>query len=278
VGTLYIVATPIGNLEDITLRALRVLGEVALIAAEDTRTTRVLLRHYNIQTALTSYHEHNKLSKLDTIFDTLAHADVALVSDAGTPGISDPGYELIREAVARGVRVEPLPGPSAAIAALVASGLPTDSFIFLGFPPKKTQARRDFLLGLAAERRTLILYESPNRLTDLLVALLETLGDRPVSVARELTKIYEEHQRGPVSAVLAHYEQNPPRGEIVLVVGGAVEPEQAEWTEDDVRAALRARVAGGEPLGSAARAVATAAGWDRRDVYALGVDEKNDGN
>lgn len=278
VGTLYIVATPIGNLEDMTLRALRVLGEVALIAAEDTRTTRVLLRHYDIKTPLTSYHEHNKLSKLDTIFDTLANADVALVSDAGTPGISDPGYELIREAVARGVRVEPLPGPSAAIAALVASGLPTDSFIFLGFPPKKTQARRDFLLGLAAERRTLILYESPNRLTDLLAALLETLGDRPVSVARELTKIYEEHQRGPASTVLAHYQQNPPRGEIVLVVGGALEPEQEEWTEADVRAALRERIAGGEPLGSAARAVATAAGWDRRDVYALGVDEKNDGN
>lgn len=274
-GTLYIVATPIGNLEDITLRALRVLGEVALIAAEDTRTTRVLLRHYDIKTPLTSYHEHNKLSKLDIIFDTLANADVALVSDAGTPGISDPGYELIREAVARGVRVEPLPGPSALIAALVASGLPTDSFVFMGFPPKKDKARRDFLLALAGEKRTLLFYESPNRLTDLLAALVATLGERPVSVARELTKIYEEHQRGPASHVLAHYRQNPPRGEIVVVVGGAPEPEQADWDEDEVRAALRQRLGSGEPLSSAARAVATLAGWDRRDVYALGVEEKS---
>lgn len=277
-GTLYIVPTPIGNLEDITLRALRILGQVQLIAAEDTRTSRVLLRHYDIQTPLTSYHEHNKLSKLDVIFDALATGDVALVSDAGTPGISDPGYELIREAVARGVRVEPLPGANAALAALVASGLPTDGFVFLGFPPKKDRARRDFLAAVAGERRTLILYESPNRLDDLLAALLETLGDRPVSVARELSKIYEEHQRGPVSAVLAHYRQNPPRGEIVVIVGGAVEPAPVEWGEADVRAALRARLDAGEPLSGAARAVATESGWDRRDVYALGVEEKSSGN
>ena len=277
-GTLYIVATPIGNLEDITLRALRVLGQVALIAAEDTRTSRVLLRHYDIQTPLTSYHEHNKLSKLDTIFDALATGDVALVSDAGTPGISDPGYELIREAITRGVRVEPLPGASALVAALVASGLPTDGFVFLGFPPKKDRARRDFLAAVGAERRTLLLYESPNRLTDLLAAILDTLGDRPVSVARELSKIYEEHRRGPVSDVLAHYRQNPPRGEIVVVVGGAPEPAQADWSEADVRAALRARLEAGEPLSSAARAVATAAGWDRRAVYGLGVEEKGGGN
>ncbi len=277
-GTLYIVATPIGNLEDITLRALRVLGEVALIAAEDTRTSRVLLRHYDIKTPLTSYHEHNKLSKLDAIFEALATGDVALVSDAGTPGISDPGYELIREAIARGIRVEPLPGASALVAALVASGLPTDGFLFLGFPPRKDRARRDFLAAVAAERRTLLLYESPNRLTDLLAAIHETLGDRPVSVARELSKIYEEHRRGPVSEVLAHYRDNPPRGEIVVVVGGAPEVAQVDWSEDDVRVALRARLDEGEPLGSAARAIATQAGWDRRDVYALGVDEKSSGN
>ena len=277
-GTLYIVPTPIGNLEDITLRALRVLKEVALIAAEDTRTSRVLLRHYDILTPLTSYHEHNKLSKLDAIFDALASGDVALISDAGTPGISDPGYELIREAITRGVQVEPLPGASALVAALVASGLPTDGFVFLGFPPKKDRARRDFLAAVAQERRTLLLYESPNRLTDLLAAILDTLGDRPVSVARELSKIYEEHQRGPVSVVLAHYRQAPPRGEIVVVVGGAPEPEQVAWREDDVRAALRTRLEAGEPLSSAARAVATAAGWDRRAVYGLGVEEKGGGN
>lgn len=274
-STLYIVATPIGNLEDITLRALRVLKEVALIAAEDTRTTRVLLRHYDIPTALTSYHEHNKLTKLDAIFDALATGDVALVSDAGTPGISDPGYELIREAVARGVRIEPLPGANAAIAALVASGLPTDGFVYLGFPPKKARARADFLAAVADERRTLVLYESPNRLTDLLEAVIETLGDRPVSVAREVTKLYEEHQRGPASVVLAHYRENPPRGEIVLVVGGALEAEAREWTDAEVRQALRERIAAGEPLSGAARAIATLAGWDRRDVYGLGVEEKS---
>lgn len=274
-GTLYIVATPIGNLEDITLRALRILGEVSLIAAEDTRTTRVLLRHYDITTPLTSYHEHNKLSKLDAIFDALANGDVALVSDAGTPGISDPGYELIREAIARGVRVEPLPGPNAAIAALVASGLPTDGFVYLGFPPRKSRALRDFLNDRANERRTLVLYESPNRLTALLTAIVETLGDRPVSVARELTKIYEEHRRGPASEVLAYYQQNPPRGEVVVVVGGALAPEPVAWSDDDVRRALRERLRVGEPLSSAARAVATLSGRDRRAVYTLGIEEKN---
>lgn len=275
VGTLFIVPTPIGNLEDITLRALRVLREVSLIAAEDTRTTRVLLQHYGIKTPLTSYHEHNKLSKLDAIFDALATGDVALVSDAGTPGISDPGYELVREAIHRGVRVEPLPGPNAAIAALVGSGLPTDSFIFLGFPPRKDRARREWLAEVADERRTLILYESPNRLTSLLRAVLETLGDRPVCVARELSKVYEELRRGQASEVLAHYEANPPRGEIVLVVGGAPEARAEAWDETRVREALRARLEAGEPLSSAARRVAMEAGWNRRDVYALGVEEKD---
>lgn len=219
-GTLYIVPTPIGNLEDITLRALRVLREAALIAAEDTRTTRVLLRHYEITTPVTSYHEHNKLTKLDAVFAALAAGDVALVSDAGTPGISDPGYELVRAAVARGVRVEPLPGPSAIVTALVASGLPTDGFVYVGFIPRRAAARADFLAALADERRTLVAYESPNRLTDTLAAALLALGDRPVCVARELTKIYEEFFRGAASAALAHYRANPPRGEIVLLIAG----------------------------------------------------------
>lgn len=274
-GTLYIVPTPIGNLEDITLRALRVLRESQLIAAEDTRTTRILLQHYEIRTPLTSYHEHNKLSKLDAIFDALAHGDVALVSDAGTPGISDPGYELIREAIARGVKVEPLPGASAAITALVASGLPTDGFVFLGFLPKKEKARREFLASVAAEPRTLIAYESPNRLTDLLQAILDTLGDRPVCVARELTKLYEELRRGTTSEILAHYTANPPRGEIVVVIGGAPPQEMIEWDEAQVRAALRQRLDSGEPLKTAAKAVAALSGWDRRAVYAMGIAEKD---
>jgi 16S rRNA (cytidine1402-2'-O)-methyltransferase len=269
VGTLYIVPTPIGNLEDITLRALRVLREAALIAAEDTRTTRVLLRHYDIHTPVTSYHEHNKLTKLDTVFAALAAGDVALVSDAGTPGISDPGYELVREAIARGVRVEPLPGPSAIVTALVASGLPTDGFVYLGFLPRKAAARADFLAALADERRTLVAYESPNRLTDTLAAVQATLGDRPVCVARELTKIYEEFFRGAASAALAHYHANPPRGEIVLLIGGAQPVDAAAWDEARVRAALAALRADGVPLSQAAREVAAQAGWPRRDVYGL---------
>ena len=273
--TLFIVPTPIGNLEDITLRALRVLREVRLIAAEDTRTTRVLLRHFNIETPLTSYHEHNKLAKLDTIFAALEQGDVALVSDAGTPGISDPGAELIAEAIARSVRVEPLPGPSAVLPALVASGLPTtDGFLFAGFPPRKQGARAAFLAALAAEPRTLIFYESPNRLTDLLQAVIETLGDRPACVARELSKIYEEFTRGSASEVLAHYTAAPPRGEIVLLVAGAPETAPEIWDEDRVRAALLARLEAGEGLSAAAKALAAETGWDRRAVYQLGIDAR----
>jgi 16S rRNA (cytidine1402-2'-O)-methyltransferase len=274
-GTLYIVPTPIGNLEDITLRALRILREVALIAAEDTRTSRVLLHHYEITTPLTSYHEHNKLAKLDSIFETLTVSDVALISDAGTPGISDPGYELVREAIARGFRVESLPGASALITALVASGLPTDEFVYLGFLPKKSKARADSLAELAQEPRTLIVYESPNRLLDTLQAIHDVLGDRAVCVAREITKFYEEFFRGLASAALAHYEANPPRGEIVLVIGGAPPEDDAPWDEVRVREALYARLDAGDSLSSAAKAVAVLSNWNRREVYALGANREN---
>ncbi len=271
--TLYIVPTPIGNLEDITLRALRVLREVSLIAAEDTRTTRKLLSHYDIHTPLTSYHEHNKLAKLDAIFDALAGGDVALVSDAGTPGISDPGYELIREALAREIPVVPLPGPSAVIVALVASGLPTDRFMFVGFLPRKSKALRDALAELADERATLIAYESPNRLEETLQAVIDVLGDRPVVVARELTKLFEEVWRGPASGALAHYRANPPKGEITLLVSGKIEEESAgPWDEDRVQAALQARLDAGESRKDAARAIAQESGWNRRDVYNLNMD------
>ncbi len=273
-STLFIVPTPIGNLEDITLRALRVLREVALIAAEDTRTTRVLLHHYDIHTPLTSYHEHNKLTKLDTIFDTLATADVALVSDAGTPGISDPGYELIQETIKRGVRIEPLPGATAIIPALVASGLPTDGFVYLGFLPRKQSERAAFLESIAGERRTLVAYESPNRLIDTLESILHVLSDRPLCVARELTKMFEEFHRGTVSSALDHYRANPPRGEITLVIGGAPLETKAVWDEARVRSALYARLDDGQPLISAAKAVAAESGWDRRAVYSLGAARK----
>lgn len=270
--TLFIVPTPIGNLEDITLRALRVLREVALIAAEDTRTTRVLLQHYDIHTSLISYHEHNKLTRLETIYQTLATGDVALVSDAGTPGISDPGYELIGLAIERGVRVEPLPGATAIIPALVGSGLPTDGFVYLGFLPRKDRALRDFLAAAADERRTLVAYESPNRLLDTLAALQDVLGERQICVARELSKKFEEFQRGTVGEVLEHFRQQPPRGEIVLVIAGADAPAVAQWTTEQVTAALRERLDAGEPLSSAARQVAAESGWERRAVYRLGTE------
>lgn len=264
--TLYIVPTPIGNLEDITLRALRVLREVRLIAAEDTRTSRILLNHYEITTPVTSYHEHNKIGKLDAIFDALSQGDVALISDAGMPGISDPGYELIREAIERGIKVEPLPGANAVITALVGSGLPTDSFIYLGFLPRKHLV--DFWKGFESEPRTLIAYESPNRLTDALQALQQALGERQVCVARELSKKFEEFKRGTVSEVLAHFTETAPRGEITLVVGGAV-IEAEVWDEARVLAALEAHLANGESLSQAAKRVAAESGWEKRTIYAM---------
>lgn len=264
--------TPIGNLEDITLRALRILREVSLIAAEDTRQTRILLDRYTISTRLTSYHEHNKRLKLGAILDALAIGDVALVSDAGTPGISDPGYELIREAIARGVTVVPLPGPSALITALVASGLPADGFVFIGFPPRKATALAQFFTGLRAERRTLIAYESPNRLTDTLGAAQAALGDRPAAVARELSKIHEEFVRGTLGSLAAHFAETEPRGEIVLLIGGAPSDPEGPWGEDQVRAALRDQLAEGRPLREAARVIAEQAGWNKRDVYDLGLE------
>jgi 16S rRNA (cytidine1402-2'-O)-methyltransferase len=270
-NTLYIVPTPIGNLEDITLRALRILREVSLIAAEDTRTTRILLDRYEITTPLTAYHEHNKLAKLELIFSALAAGDVALVSDAGTPGISDPGYELISAAIQRQVKVIPLPGPSAVVTALVASGLPTDAYIYLGFLPRKAKALHAALVQLATERHTLVFYESPNRLVDTLMAIADVLGERPIAVARELTKIYEEVRRGTVSEVLAHYQANPPRGEITLVVGGAPADTNIKWGEALVIATLQAHLATGEPRKQAAKIIAAESGWDSREVYALSV-------
>lgn len=271
-NTLFIVPTPIGNLEDITLRALRVLQEVSLIAAEDTRTSGVLLHHYEITTPTTSYHEHNKMAKIDTILDALAVGDVALITDAGTPGISDPGYELINAAIHQGYRVESLPGANAAITALVASGLPTDSFIYAGFIPKKKTQRETFLQSLVTETRTVIVYESPNRLIDTLAAILAILDERQVCVARELTKLYEEFVRGETSDVLAHFQQTPPRGEITLLIGGLV-VDDTPWDEDRVRAALEQHLQAGNSLSVASKQVAMKAGWKKRDVYALATAE-----
>ncbi|MBE2183674.1 MAG: 16S rRNA (cytidine(1402)-2'-O)-methyltransferase [Anaerolineae bacterium] len=273
--TLYLVPTPIGNLEDITLRALRILREVALIAAEDTRTSRVLLQHFGITTPLTSYHEHNKLTKLDVIFNALESGDVALISDAGTPGISDPGYELIHAAVMRGVIVTPLPGANAALTALIGSGLNTETFIFVGFPPKKQKARRELLERLAHVPRTLIFYESPNRLTDLLADIQVVLANRPIVVARELTKIYEEFQRGTAADLLAHYTAHPPRGEIVVLIDGSPPQSPVIWGDNAVIEALGERLNSGDSLRDAAKAIAAVSGRDRKAVYEMGLTIKS---
>jgi 16S rRNA (cytidine1402-2'-O)-methyltransferase len=220
-GTLYIVSTPIGNREDITLRALRILKEVDLIAAEDTRHTSLLLKHFGIQTPLTSYFEGNELKKKEFILFKLRQGDqIALVSDAGTPGISDPGFRLIQTAIENQIPIVPIPGPSAAIAALSVSGLPTDAFLFKGFLPHKSKKRRDLLKQLEEGRETLIFYESPHRLLETINDILEILGDREMVLTRELTKIYEEVLRGKVSEVQDQIGEKKLKGEITLVISG----------------------------------------------------------
>jgi 16S rRNA (cytidine1402-2'-O)-methyltransferase len=265
-GTLYIVPTPIGNLEDITLRAVQVLREVSLIAAEDTRRAAILLAHFDLHTPVTSYFEHNKLSKLDRILSALEQGDVALISEAGTPGLSDPGYELIRAAIERGLRVVPLPGATAAITALVASGLPTDSFVFVGFLPRKAGERRRALAGVKAERRTLIFYEAPHRVRETLEDMLAVLGNRSLCAARELSKVHEEIWRGSISAAIERFSVEA-LGEFVLVVAGA--PEEARWAEARVQAAVHAELEHGASSSEAAKRVAALSGWNKRDVYAL---------
>ncbi|MRR53082.1 MAG: 16S rRNA (cytidine(1402)-2'-O)-methyltransferase [Deltaproteobacteria bacterium] len=223
-GTLYILATPIGNLEDMTFRAVRILREVDLIAAEDTRHTRKLLTHFGISKPLTSYFDHNKTLKGTVILEKLKNGfSVALVSDAGTPCISDPGYQLVRDAVADGVPVVPIPGACAAVAALSVSGLPTDAFVFEGFLPNRSGKRREKLALLKDEKRLLIFYEAPTRLMATLGDIAEIVGDRDVVVAREITKLYEELLRGPVSEILETLRERQLKGEIVLLVAPSAE-------------------------------------------------------
>jgi 16S rRNA (cytidine1402-2'-O)-methyltransferase len=220
-GILYIVSTPIGNLEDITLRALRILKEVDLIAAEDTRHTVLLLRHFGIQKPLTSYFEGNELRKKEFILSRLKQGDrIALVSDAGTPGISDPGFRLIQTAAESEIPIVPIPGPSAVIAALSVSGLPTDAFLFKGFLPHKSKKRRDLLKQLEETKETLIFYESPHRLTETLKDILDIFGDREIVLTRELTKIYEEILRGKVSEIQKQIGEKKLKGEITLIISG----------------------------------------------------------
>ncbi len=273
-GTLYLVGTPIGNLEDVTLRALRILREVPVIAAEDTRHTRTLLAHYDIHKPLISYFEQVEQKRLGTLLERLREGDVALVSDAGMPGISDPGYALVRAAIAAGIPVVPIPGPSAPIAALAASGLPTDQFVYLGFLPRRSSDRRKLLGEVTAEPRTLIAFETPHRLLAVLDDVEAVLGDRPVVVARELTKLHEEFLRGTANRVRQQILGAPIRGEITLLIGGA-----APGPSQLAAAALAARVQDLVDAGRSTREIveqlSREPGASRREVYRLLLEVRN---
>lgn len=270
-GTLYLCATPIGNLEDMTLRALRLLRETELIAAEDTRHTRQLLTHFDIHTRLTSYHEHNKETKGPELIDWLAAGhDLVCVSDAGLPGICDPGSHLAQLAIAAGIRVSPLPGANAGLSALICSGLDTTRFTFVGFLPKTAKKQREVLGELKDRRDTLIFYEAPHHLRATLAVLADVLGAaRRAALGRELTKKFEEFARGTLGALSERYESEQPRGEYVLVVEGALEEEEAKAAEapPDVTALYARHLAQGIPKKEAMRQTAKELGISRRDVY-----------
>lgn len=271
-GVLYLCATPIGNLEDMTYRAVRVLKEVVAIAAEDTRHTRKLLSHFDIHSPLISYHEHNKAERGAEIIARLIQGeDIALVSDAGMPGISDPGVDLTRQAIEAGITVVPVPGANAALAALVCSGLDTTLFTFVGFLPKTKKKRRELIASLASQPYTLILYEAPHRLRETLSELQAAFGERPAVAARELTKKFEEFVRGTLTSLQTHFTANAPRGEFTLVVSGNIKTEAEEPTMDTVEASLpeavMALVATGMGKKDAIRAVALERGISRREVY-----------
>lgn len=274
-GRLYLVATPVGNLEDITLRALRVLSEVALVAAEDTRHTRKLLAHHGVRASLVSYREHNHRQAAARILERLGEGrDVALVADAGTPGISDPGQRLVAAVVEAGCEVVPVPGACAAVGALAGAGLATDRFVFMGFLPKKPGARRRVLAEIAAEPGTLVCYESPRRLGATLAAMAEVLGDRRAVVCRELTKVHESFDRGSLRELADRYARAP-RGEITLVVAGS--PGGPAEVPDEVRRVASALHAGRRmPASEAARLLGRLSGVGRGTVYQLLADEEQE--
>ncbi len=270
VGTLYLVATPIGNLEDVTLRALRVLGEVSLIAAEDTRTARKLLSHHGVSARVVSYNEHNMKRRTPELLRALGEGDVALVSEAGMPAISDPGYELVAAAIEAGHDVSPLPGPSAVTAAVAVSGLATRQFTFAGFLPRRSKARKELFERLGKAPGAIVFFESPHRVRAALEDLAEVLGDRRIAVCRELTKLYEEIFRGTAAEAIDHFGK--PRGEFTVVVEGGG-GQAREVPEDELRAALRKLREGGMSARDAAAQVAQETGMAKRRVYALSIEE-----
>jgi 16S rRNA (cytidine1402-2'-O)-methyltransferase len=272
-GILYIVPTPIGNLEDLTLRALRVLKEVELIAAEDTRHTQHLLAHFGIKTALTSYHDHNERGKARTLVERLkSGASIALVSDAGTPAISDPGYRIVVDAIQAGIQVVPLPGASALTTALSASGLPTDGFLFEGFLPAKAQERKAKLQSLRGEVATLVFYEAPHRLLDSLAEMLKIFGDREIAVARELTKVYEEFLRGKLREVIGALADRDIKGEIVIMVRGT--SGEAQVSDEELHGTIRQLAGNGMGVKEIAELLGERYGLAKKEVYKLALDLK----
>lgn len=268
-GTLYLVATPIGNLEDMSPRAIQTLREASLIAAEDTRHTGKLLKHFEIETPITSYFEHNKLDKLDFILEKLSTGDVALVSDAGSPAVNDPGYELVRAALDSNYDVRPVPGPSAPIAALTVSGLPTDSFLYLGYLPHKTSERHRRLEEVENQPYTLIFLESPYRVVEALEDILSILGDRRICVAREMTKLFEEYWRGDVSGAVEHFKSQPARGEFTLVIEGRKMNGSEKWTVERLQSAIETGLRNEKSAKDISADLAKQSGWKKKEIYAL---------
>ena len=271
-GTLYIVGTPIGNLEDMTFRAVRILQTVDMIAAEDTRHTGNLLQHFQIKASQLSYHDHNRHSRIPELLEYLGQGKaIALVSDAGMPGISDPGYELVKACIASGFPVVPIPGPSAVIAALTASGLPTEQFVFAGFLPSKGQERQERLEAIQTEFRTLIFYEAPHRLRQTLQDLAEVLSqDRQLVLARELTKLHEEFWRGSIGEAIAQHIEREPQGEYTLVVAG-LPPAKPQLTEAELKNELQQIMAQGISRSQASRQLAKITSLPRRQLYQLAL-------
>lgn len=271
-STLYVVATPIGNLEDITLRALRILSEAYVIAAEDTRTTRKLLSHHGIKARLISYNEHNMKKRTPSLLHALEKGDIALVTEAGMPAISDPGFELVTAVLNAGHHVVPVPGASAVLAALAVSGLPARRFTFLGFLPRRKGERGKLLESLRDDPSTLVIFESPHRLQAVLATLHETLGDRRIAICRELTKLHEEVFRGTIGEALTHFSE--PRGEFTLVVEGA--GAKAPASEADVIRELRRLKAAGATAKDATTEVAGETGISRKEAYRLWLELDGD--
>jgi len=275
-GKLFLVATPIGNLSDITERALQTLRQVSFIACEDTRRSRILLQHYGISRELVSLPAFEESRRAQAIVERIAGGeDCALITDAGSPGISDPGEKLVGEALARKIEVVPIPGPSALLAALSASGLPTSRFHFIGFLPRKSGERRAMLEEVAALGATLVFYESPRRVLETLNDCLEALGDRSACVARELTKVHEEFLRGRLSSLISQIgSREELKGEVVILIEGQIAVEA--WGEEELRSALQARLASGEKLKELAKELSRDSGWSSQRIYRLGLSLKRD--